>query len=409
MSAPHALIAGGGVGGLCAALSLARVGFRVSVYEQAKALEEIGAGLQLSPNASAILRSFGALDRLIPSSLAPRGIRIRRARDGATVAALPLEDAEKRWGAPYLLAHRADLQRALIETVAGEDAITVHTGAALAGFASGADGVAIAFKRGAIRLEATGDCLIGADGLRSLVRQRLAADRGVSPRFSGRTAWRTLVEASRVRAEMRREETSLWLGKRAHLVHYPLRGGSVVNVVAIVEEDFRADSENFWSSPGDPTFVEARFAHWHKSARDLLAAASNWRKWPLFDSDPLTSWTAGRVALLGDAAHPMLPFLAQGAAQAIEDAAALGAALGRDRNIERALAAYQAARQARATRVQLESRRQGKIYHLGGPAALARDLAFHALGGARLLCRYDWLYDARLLSDAAILKSACAE
>lgn len=194
---------------------------------------------------------------------------------------------------------------------------------------------------------------------------------------------------------MRREESSLWLGRRAHLVHYPLRGGSVVNVVAIVDEDFRAaQGVDFWSSPGDAAALEPRFAAWHASARALLAAASEWRKWPLFDRDPLPSWSAGRVALLGDAAHPMLPFLAQGAAQAIEDAAALGEALAQDRDIPRGLRAYQAARQARAARVQRESRRQGAIYHLGGPAAWARDSALRALGGANLLARYDWLYDA---------------
>lgn len=402
-SPPHALIAGAGIGGLCAALSLSRAGFRVSVFEQAEALEEVGAGLQLSPNASAILRSLGALERLIPSSLTPHAIRIRRARDGAVISILPLDDAEKRWGAPYLLAHRADLQRALLETIAGDDAITIHTGAAVAGFASGADGVAVAIKRGAIRLEATGDCLIGADGLRSLVRQKLGADKDAAARFSGRTAWRALVESRCVPAEMRREESSLWLGTRAHLVHYPLRGGAVVNVVAIVEEDFRGSgADDFWSSPGDAARLGMRFARWHKSARDLLAAASDWRKWPLFDCDPLASWTAGRVALLGDAAHPMLPFLAQGAAQAIEDAAALGVALGRDRNIARALAGYQAARHARASRVQLESRRQGKIYHLGGPAAVVRNAALRAVGGERLLSRYDWLYDAHSRSDVSI-------
>ncbi len=195
---------------------------------------------------------------------------------------------------------------------------------------------------------------------------------------------------------MRRDESSLWLGERAHLVHYPLRGGAVVNVVAIVDEDFRGSGgDEFWSCPGDAAALEARFSYWHASARDLLAAASDWRKWPLFDCDPLASWTAGRVALLGDAAHPMPPFLAQGAAQAIEDAAALGRALARGRDIEQGLAAYQAARQARAARVLRESRRQGAIYHLSGPAAFLRDAALQALGGARLLARYDWLYDAR--------------
>jgi salicylate hydroxylase len=242
-----------------------------------------------------------------------------------------------------------------------------------------------------VRLKAAGDCLIGADGVRSFVRQRLGAD---SARFSGRTAWRATVDAARVPAELRRDETTLWLGRKAHLVHYPLRGGAVINVVAIVDEDFCPDGAEFWSSPGEPGFLEARFSRWAEPARDLLRASPDWRKWPLFDCSPIASWTAGRVALMGDAAHPMLPFLAQGAAQAIEDAGALGEVLSRAQNIETSLRAYQEARHARAARVQKESRRQATIYHLGGPAALLRDMALRALGPQKMLARYDWLYDA---------------
>jgi salicylate hydroxylase len=390
MNPPHAVIAGAGIGGLCTSLCLARGGWRVSLYEKAKVLEETGAGLQLSPNASAVLRRLGTIERLTPFALRPKAIRIRRARDGATLAVMPLDDAERRWGAPYLIVHRADLQRALLEAIARESGIKLQTGAAVAGFASGENSVAIAIEQGAVRLKAAGDCLIGADGVRSFVRQRLGAD---SARFSGRTAWRATVDAARAPPELRRDETTLWLGRKAHLVHYPLRG-AVINVVAIVDGDFCLDGADFWSSPGEPGFLEARFSGWAEPARKLLRASPDWRKWPLFDCNPIASWVAGRVALMGEAAHPMLPFLAQGAAQAIEDAGALGEVLSRAQNIETSLRAYQEARHARATRVQKESRRQATIYHLGGPAALLRDMALRALGPQKMLARYDWLYDA---------------
>jgi salicylate hydroxylase len=304
---------------------------------------------------------------------------------------MPLNDAERRWGAPYLVVHRADLQRALLNAVARESRIKLQTGAAIAGFASGENSVAIAIEQGAVRLKAAGDCLIGADGVRSFVRQRLG---GCSARFSGWTAWRATVDAARAPPEMRREETNLWLGGKAHLVHYPLRGGAIVNVVAIVDEDFYPDGTDFWSSPGEPGFLEARFSNWAEPARKLLSAAPDWRKWPLFACKPIASWVSGRVALMGDAAHPMLPFLAQGAAQAIEDAGALAEVLARGQNIEASLRAYQEARHARATRVQNESRRQAKIYHLAGPAAFLRDVALRALGPQKMLARYDWLYGA---------------
>jgi salicylate hydroxylase len=389
MNPPHAVIAGAGIGGLTAALSLARAGWRVSLYEKAKVLEETGAGLQLSPNAGAVLRNLGVLERVTPFALRPEAIRIRRARDGAILVVMPLDTAEKRWGAPYLVVHRADLQRALLDAVAREDAISVHTGAAVAGFAQSEGGVAVALAQGAVRLKVEGDCLIGADGLRSFVRQRLHGD---ALKFSGRTAWRGIVEAARLPAAMHRKETNLWLGRKAHLVHYPLRGGAVVNVVAIVDEDFHPDERDFWSSTGEAKFLEARFARWDKAARNLLRAAPEWKKWPLADRSPVQSFVEGRVALIGDAAHPMLPFLAQGAAQAIEDAGVLGKVLGDGQNIEGGLLAYQEKRLPQVSRVQQESRRQAMIYHLGGPAGFLRDAALRALGPEKMLVRYDWLY-----------------
>jgi salicylate hydroxylase len=267
------------------------------------------------------------------------------------------------------------------------------TNSALAGFAITATGVALAVLRGNIRVKYDGDCLIGADGLRSLVRERLTDDPTDLPGHARSIAFRALIDSKRVAAAMRQPESMLWLGRKAHVVHYPLRQGSVVNVVAVADETMPIDwTAEFWSQPADARHVMARFVRFDRSLRDLMAAADEWRCWPLLERPALASWTKGPIALLGDAAHPMLPFLAQGAAQAIEDAAALGRALAASTTIEDGFAAYQAARLARAQRVTMESRRQASIYHQSGPAALARNLTMRVVGSKRLLDRYDWLY-----------------
>jgi salicylate hydroxylase len=391
MNSPLAVIAGAGIGGLCTALCLARRGWRVNLYEKAKFLEEAGAGLQISPNASIILQKLGIIECLAQCALRPKAITIRRGRDGATLTLMPLEDAEQRWGAPYLVVHRADLQRVLLETAARTCGISLMTGATVNGIEQNASSVSVVIGEGTVASKAAGDCLIGADGVHSSVRQSLGAG---NARFARRTAWRALVEAARVPAAMRREETTLWLGRGAHLVHYPLRGGTFINVVAVVDEDFCSAEESFWASLGDPRYLEPRFDGWDGAARELVHAATEWRKWPLFECRPIANWVRGRVALMGDAAHSMLPFLAQGAAQAIEDADALGTALDQGKDIYAGLRTYQAMRQARATRVQKESRRQAAIYHLAGPAAAFRDAILRALSGPKMLARYDWLYTA---------------
>ena len=390
---PHVLIAGAGIGGLTASLALARAGLGVSILERAPALEEAGAGLQLSPNASRILRTLGLLDAITDVATKPEGIRVRAARTAATLSFLPLADAERRWGAPYLVVHRADLQRVLMEAVAAQPSITLHLGTALVGFGVRDDRVTIAARQGLLSRTHEGDVLIGADGIRSSVRAKLA-DAGDPPLETGRTAWRAIVAAADVDALFAAQETGLWLGRDAHLVHYPLRGGRLVNVVAITRDTTPVDPAAPWSAPGDPARIAAQFARWHGAARGLIAAAPSWTTWSLSDRKPLPAFSIGRVALLGDAAHPILPFFAQGAAQAIEDAAALAGALAATPDPSVALAAYSTARVARATRVQEASRQLGRIYHLFGPAGFARDSAMRLLGPERLIARYDWLYGA---------------
>lgn len=387
------LIVGAGIGGLSAALELSRIGARVSMVERAPELLAIGAGVQLSPNATRILRRLGLLDELAERATRPTGIRVRSGASARTLSFMSLADAERRWGAPYLVARRADLQDVLAAAVAADGGIDLRLGTALAGFGTVPGGVQANLKQGLLTRTLEVDALIGADGIRSTVRARLVGAGGDAPTHAGRLAWRALVEAAAIDPPPPAGETGLWLGADAHLVHYPVDGGRLLNVVAVTRSDTGEARDETWSEPGDPAEIRARFARWHPKARAVVGGAATWSRWPLFERQKLEGWNAGPVALLGDAAHPILPFLAQGAAQAIEDGAALAGALAGTREVAAALANYSRARLARAARVQVASRRLGRIYHLAGPAALARNAAIGAMGSARLLGRYDWLYD----------------
>ena len=371
------VVAGGGIAGLSAALAIARAGCAVHVFERETTRTEEGAGLQLSPNATRHLRAWGILEALDGQALVPECVTVRRGVDATILSELDLRDAEARWGAPFRVAHRADLHGALMAAVAVESRIALHAGRAVTGWRETIDAVAVETDAGVIE----GDALVIADGVRSSLREKA----GFAPqvlRHSGRVAWRALAPADACAAFARRPASNLWLGADAHLVHYPLRGGGIVNLVAVVADRDAALSEAFWSQPGDAARLMHRFADWHRDARDLLAAAASWRLWPLMTRDPPERLAKGRIALAGDAAHPMMPFLAQGAAQAIEDAAALGDAFAREPDAHAALRSYESARLPTARAVVAASERQAAIYHLRGPAAVARDLAMRAAGPA---------------------------
>lgn len=394
MARLHAIVAGAGIGGLTAAIALARADCDVTVLERARTIEPLGAGIQISPNAAAVLRGLHLLNAVRFEALQPEAIRIRAA-GGRDLARIPLGAvAETRWGAPSLVMHRGDLQRVLLAQVACEPGIALRTACDVKGFADVEGGIVVGLKHDGAGQEIAGDFLIGADGLRSTIRDQLGFGARDAPIYSGRTAWRGLIEGVQAPPHALDLETNLWLGAGAHLVHYPLRGGALVNVVAIVSDEWRGGAPDaFWSTPGEAAFVTARYRRWAPAARALVGAVRDWRKWPLFDRNATARWSLGRVALLGDAAHAMLPFLAQGSAQAIEDAAALGAAVRRHgADVRAAFEDYEHARAPRAAAVQAISRRQGSIYHLPQPAALARDVVLGALGPTRLLARYDWLY-----------------
>lgn len=387
------LIAGAGIGGLTAALTLTRAGYRVVIAEQANTLSDVGAGIQLSPNATRILQSLGVADRLAANAVVPDGLSIRSARSGTELVFMPIGAAmEFRYGAPYWMVHRADLQAALADAVAEQPEVVLKLGTRMDDFAVHSHGVTAQLRDARGVTDERVPAVIGADGIWSTAREQIG-DLS-KPVFRDRTAWRAMLPATAVTDQFRRPVTHLWLGRNAHLVHYPVRGGTLINVVAIVADRW---NERGWSAPGARDELMRRFVRerWAKAALDLLAMPERWVKWALFDRSDMGFRGHGPVTLVGDAAHPMLPFLAQGAAMAIEDAAVLGRCLQSTADPEPGLRRYEAMRRARVRRVQQEARANSRTYHLSGPSALARNLAMRMMGGERLRARYDWIYDWR--------------
>lgn len=385
---PTVVIVGAGIGGLTAACALAAKGLRPVVLEQAETLEETGAGIQLSPNATRILHALGLAPHLLPSIVVPEAVRVR-SHHGREIVRIPLgATVQRRCGAPYWLLHRADLQAALVNAARAEPNIVLRLGTRVADFAVHAKGVTVRFHTANGPGEEHAIALIGADGLWSTVRAVLGDRR--PPRFARRSAWRAMLPTKMLLPEFREPTVSLWLGPDAHLVLYPVKAGHVLNIVAVIKDDWR---EPGWSGTGAPEQLLAHFAGWPPLVHNLLGLPDRWLKWALFDRLPLYRRGSGAVALLGDAAHPMLSFLAQGAAMAIEDAYVLAERLAASPDEpEKALRQYERRRRRRTARVQRTAARNGRIYHLRGIAAFLRNRALRVRGGFGLLRRYDWLY-----------------
>jgi salicylate hydroxylase len=387
----HVIVAGAGIAGLTAALALARVGLRTTVLEQAARLDDTGAGIQLSPNATRVLIALGLGERLKVTAVEPQSIRVMSGNTGREIVRIPLgRTAERRYGAPYWLVHRGDLQTVLADAARANPDVSMHLATRIEDFATHRNGVSVLARRAGQLVEEQALALIGADGIWSSLRDKLRRQR--EPVFRHRIAWRALVPAHEVAPQWRLPFIHLWLGLDSHLVHYPVKGGALINIVGIVHDEWR---EPGWNATGEREEVLRHFARWSwaEPARELIASAGHWHKWALFDRKTPARGASGPVTLIGDAAHPSLPFLAQGGAMAIEDAAVLAATLSKDAdNPGKALRSFERVRRARTAKVQKLARKQGRLYGMVGPEALARNIIMRMMGGEKLLARYDWLY-----------------
>ncbi len=385
------LIAGGGIGGLAAGLACSRAGCHVRLYERAEAFGEVGAGIQMGPNVMRVLQGW-ELDTAVRQVAAfPERLQVRQALGGGELGVLPLGQAMvQRYGAPYATIRRADLQQLLLKALQQRDAVWLHTGRTVNRYVETNGAVGLSLDDG---LDVEGDALIAADGLWSRMRQQLLGDG--PPRVAGHLAYRALLPQASLPAALRSQQVTVWLGPRLHVVQYPVRGGEWLNVVAIVHGHVHGGLED-WDHDANAGELQAALAHTCSALRDLIAAVPAWRLWVLCDRPPVGAadqMARGHVALLGDAAHPMRPYLAQGAGMAIEDAAELGrqvALVDGVLDVPTLLQRYALNRWQRNAQVQARSQRNGGIFHLDGPLASARDAALRLLG-ERLLDQ-PWLY-----------------
>ena len=381
------LIAGGGIGGLALALALAKRGHDSIVLERQDDFAPIGAGIQIGPNGMRVLQALGLAEALQPFAGVPEAIVVHAGSSGRVLTRLPLGTwIANRHGAPYWVAHRGDLHRVLLDAALADPRIAIRTSFDVASVSAIATGVTVTARSGATE---TGRALIGADGLWSTVRQSFSGM--PAPEFAGATATRTVIPVAQA-GPLALPAVGLWLNPQAHVVHYPVRGGSEIAVVVIAREAWKGRE---WDAEGDATTLLAQLASFHPSLPSALRDVSSWRKWALYTLPPLPTWTSGSVALLGDAAHPMLPYLAQGGALAMEDALVLADCLCASDDIPSGIETYALLRRDRARRVQEASVRQGHIYRLSPPLSRPRDAVFRLAPGALLMARLDWLYDWR--------------
>ena len=379
------LVAGGGIGGLAAALALARQGFAVKVLEQSPEIGEIGAGIQLGPNAFSAFDALGVGERARSRAVYTERMVMMDAVDETEVASVPVGEAfRQRFGNPYAVIHRADVHNSLLEGAQESDRIEFLTSTRVERVEQGADGVTVVDASGR---EHRGVALVGADGVRSVVRQRYVGD---PVRVSGHVVYRAVVDAADFPQDLRWNAPVVWVGPNCHLVHYPLRGGEQYNVVVT----FHSRNEETWSvSEGSQDEVMTYFDGIGPRPRQLLSLPKSWRRWATADREPIARWSFDRVTLLGDAAHPMLQYLAQGACMALEDAVTLGEALrASGGDFPAAFARYERSRVGRTARVVLSAREMGRIYHAKDVERLVRNDLWKGRTPERFYDALEWLY-----------------
>jgi len=389
MSEQRIIISGGGIGGLATALALAQQGFQITVLERAPHYQEIGAGIQLGPNA------FHAFDRLqLGDSVRAIAVFIDQLRlmDAITAEEITHIDLtsyfRQRFGNPYAVVHRGELHGILVRSCQVHESITLRTDCDVIGYEQ-AGGTATAVLSSGDRV--TGRVLIGADGLRSRIRQQMVNDG--APRVAGHTTYRSVIPTEQMPEDLRWNAATLWAGAKCHLVHYPLSGWKVFNLAITCHNN---PPEAFAAKPVTHEEVLEGFKDVHPRAKAIIHHGKDWKAWVTCDRDPVERWVDGHVALLGDAAHPMLQYFAQGACMALEDAVCLADTLAEaPQDFERALEQYRVARLLRTTRVQLQSRELGNhVYHPAGAHALLRNRMIRDMSLENFCDRLTWLYQS---------------
>jgi 3-hydroxybenzoate 6-monooxygenase len=384
-SAPF-LISGGGIGGLITAYSLANQGFPVRVFEQSPEFREVGAGIQLGPNIFRVLEKVGLKDAILADAHRPPAQEMRDALTGKLITNIPLGDAcLKRFGQPYGVTHRADIHGTFLKACQGTNLITLETSRRVDAFTDHGDQVAVTLNNGET---VKGRALIGCDGMWSKIRDRIVGDG--KPRVSGHIAYRAVLKKDDVPKDLWRPDVVLWAGPRTHFVHYPLRRGELYNLVAVFHSDRYVEG---WNTEGDPSELWDHFKGQRPEVLRMLERIETWRMWVLCDREPVKDWCKSHTVLLGDAAHPMLQYLAQGACMATEDAVCLAekAAESPD-DLQSAFNAYVNERYLRTARVQIMARVYGEFYHARGPAAELRNQMLSARTPEESYEGIAWLY-----------------